>query len=147
MGPWEIYRRSELSDPNRNNFMVAGPWFHGQWHNPKAESIGQVSFGGHDTAAEFREKIEAPWFRYWLHGKGEMFPWKASTFQTGSNTWADVRRVAEGRATSTNIYLRANGVLSFDAPPAAESYVQYISDPANPVPIPPASDLADLSGR
>ncbi len=62
-GPWEIYRRSEASDPNRFNFIVAGPWFHGQWHNLKAESIGQVSFGGHDTALEFREKIEAPWFR------------------------------------------------------------------------------------
>ena len=86
-GPWEIYRRSEQSDPNRYNFIVAGPWFHGQWHNLKAESIGQISFGGHDTAVEFREKIEAPWFRYWLHGKGEKFPWKASTFQTGSNSW------------------------------------------------------------
>src|SRR5438874_13594886 len=84
-GPWEIYRRSEQSDPNRNNFIVAGPWFHGQWHQLKAESIGLVPFGGHDTALEFREKIEAPWFRYWLHGKGEKFPWKASTFQTGSN--------------------------------------------------------------
>ena len=49
-GPWEIYRRSEQSDPNRYNFIVAGPWFHGQWHNLKAESIGQISFGGHDTA-------------------------------------------------------------------------------------------------
>jgi len=29
-GPWEIYRRSEQSDPNRHNLMVAGPWFHGQ---------------------------------------------------------------------------------------------------------------------
>ena len=58
-----------------------------QWHNPSAESIGQVSFGGHDTAVEFRERIEAPWFRYWLHGTGEKFPWKASTFQTGSNSW------------------------------------------------------------
>ena len=95
-GPWEIYRRSEQSDPNRYNFIVAGPWFHGQWHNLKAESIGQISFGGHDTAAEFREKIEAPWFRYWLHGKGEKFPWKASTFQTGSNSWHTYAGVAAG---------------------------------------------------
>jgi len=41
-GPWEIYRRSEQSDPNRYNVMVAGPWFHGQWHNANAASIGQV---------------------------------------------------------------------------------------------------------
>src|SRR3954468_19294477 len=31
-GPWEIYRRSEERDPNHANLMVAGPWFHGQWH-------------------------------------------------------------------------------------------------------------------
>ena len=36
-GPWEIYRRSEASDPNRYNFIVAGPWFHGQWHNQNAD--------------------------------------------------------------------------------------------------------------
>src|SRR5579872_3569623 len=42
-GPWEIYRRSEQSDPNRNNFIVAGPWFHGQWHQVSATSIGYVT--------------------------------------------------------------------------------------------------------
>ena len=135
-GPWEIYRRSEASDPNRYNFIVAGPWFHGQWHNLKAESIGQVSFGGHDTAVEFREKIEAPWFRYWLHGKGEKFPWKASTFQTGSNNWQTYAEWPP-KATATNVYLRPSGELSFEGPPDADGYVQYVSDPANPVPYRP----------
>jgi hypothetical protein len=135
-GPWEIYRRSEQSDPNRNNFIVAGPWFHGQWHNLTAESIGQISFGGHDTATEFREKIEAPWFRYWLHGKGEKFPWKASTFQTGSNSWHTYQAWPPA-STATKLYLHRDGVLSFEAPPAGNSYVQYVSDPANPVPYRP----------
>jgi uncharacterized protein len=135
-GPWEIYRRSETSDPNHYNFIVAGPWFHGQWRNLKAESIGQIPFGGHDTAVEFREKIEAPWFRYWLHGKGERFPWKASTFQTGSNSWRTYATWPPA-STTTKIYLHANGVLSFDAPPAGDTYTQYISDPANPVPYRP----------
>ena len=40
-----------------------------------------------EARAAFREQIEAPWFRYWLHGTGDKFPWKASPFQTGSNTW------------------------------------------------------------
>ncbi len=132
-GPWEIFRRSALSDPNGNNFMVAGPWFHGQWHNPQAESIGQVSFGGHDTAAEFREKIEAPWFRYWLHGQGGKFPWKASTFQTGSNSWKTYAAWPPP-ATNTNLYLHPDGTLAFDPPPSGGRYVQYVSDPANPVP-------------
>ena len=79
--------RTRPSQPFASVNPVAGPWFHGQWHAPKADAIGLVTFGGHDTALEFRERIEAPWFRYWLHGSGGKFPWKASTFQTGSNTW------------------------------------------------------------
>jgi len=132
-GPWEIYRRSELSDPNRVNVVVAGPWYHGQWHAPKAESIGLIPFGGHDTATEFRERIEAPWFRYWLHGRGERFPWKASTFQTGSNTW-HTYAAWPPRSTPTSLYLRADRTLSFDPPASADASVQYVSDPANPVP-------------
>ncbi|HYM25686.1 MAG TPA: CocE/NonD family hydrolase [Vicinamibacterales bacterium] len=133
-GPWEIYRHSEQSDPNRVNVMVAGPWYHGQWHTPKAESIGPVAFGGHDTATEFRERIEAPWFKYWLHGQGSRFPWKASTFQTGSNTW-HTYAAWPPPATATNLYLRDDRTLSFDPPgAAAASFVQYVSDPANPVP-------------
>jgi putative CocE/NonD family hydrolase len=67
-----------------------------------------VSFGGHDTALEFREKIEAPWFRYWLHGKGEKFPWKASTFQTGSNSWKTYAAWPP-KATTTSVYLHRDG--------------------------------------
>jgi putative CocE/NonD family hydrolase len=132
-GPWEIYRRSETSDPNRYNFMVAGPWFHGQWHNVKADSIGLVTFGGHDTALEFREQIEAPWFRYWLHGTGDKFPWEASTFQTGSNAWR-IYAAWPPPSTPTKVYLHPKGVLSFEAPAAGDARTQYVSDPANPVP-------------
>jgi putative CocE/NonD family hydrolase len=99
----------------------------------KADSIGLVTFGGHDTALEFRERIEAPWFRYWLHGKGEKFPWKASTFQTGSNAWRTYAAWPPP-STPTTLFLHPNGVLSFEAPAAGDAYTQYISDPANPVP-------------
>jgi uncharacterized protein len=134
-GPWEIFRRSQVSDPNHYNFIVAGPWFHGQWHAASAKNIGLIPFGEHDTAVEFRERIEAPWFRHWLHGKGEKFAWKASTFQTGSNTW-HTYPVWPPDAKTTNVYLLGDGTLSFDAPAsgAGAQYVQYISDPANPVP-------------
>src|SRR5213595_3744460 len=132
-GPWEIYRRSEVSDPNRYNFIVAGPWFHGQWHAPTADSIGLVTFGGHDTALEFRERIEAPWFRYWLHGEGGKFPWKASTFQTGSNSWRTYSAWPPP-STPTDLYLHPRGVLSFDPPAPGDAYTEYVSDPASPVP-------------
>src|SRR6201987_5722814 len=86
-GPWQIFRHAEESDPQHTNFIVGGPWFHGEWWSPKGESIGIIPFGGHETAREFRENIEAPFFRYYLHGRGEKPKWQASTFQSGSNTW------------------------------------------------------------
>jgi putative CocE/NonD family hydrolase len=134
-GPWRIWRNSEKSDPENNNFMVAGPWFHGQWGGGKGDTIGIVPLGGHETGREFRENIEAPFFRYYLHGQGEKFPWEASTFETGSNTWHTYSQWPPKESKPTNLYLHADGTLSFDAPSAGgKEFVQYVSDPANPVP-------------
>jgi uncharacterized protein len=133
-GPWQIFRHSTESDPNHNNYIVAGPWLHGQWQREKAESIGSYSYGGHDTAREFRNDIEAPFFRHFLHGDGERFSWRAKTFQSGSNTWHTYDEWPPAGAVATNLYLRSDGVLTFDTPAGGKPYREYISDPANPVP-------------
>jgi uncharacterized protein len=134
-GPWKIFRNSAESDPLGNNLMVAGPWYHGQWQSPNAKAIGQISFGEHDTAREFRENIEAPFFRYYLHGKGEKLPWKVSTFESGANTWRQYDIWPPKQSKPRNLYFHADGTLSFDAPAAKDAeFAQYISDPANPVP-------------
>jgi putative CocE/NonD family hydrolase len=137
-GPWQIFRHSEESDRGGQNFIVAGPWFHGEWQRSKGDKIGEISFGGHETAREFREKIEAPFFRYYLHATGEKFHWKASTFQSGSNTWHTYAEWPPKASKARNLYLHSDGTLSFEAPaPNETKYVQYISDPANPVPYRP----------
>lgn len=134
-GPWKIFYNSEESDPENYNFIVAGPWFHGQWQTEKGDSIGLIPMGGHETAREFRENLEAPFFRYYLHGEGDKFNWKATTFQSGSNTWHTYPEWPPKDATRTNLYFHPDGTLSFDAPNAnSHEYVEYISDPANPVP-------------
>ena len=136
-GPWQIFRHAEKNDPQHTNFIVAGPWFHGQWQTPKGDGIGIIPFGGHETAREFRENIEAPFFRYYLHGKGEKPVWQASTFQSGSNAWRTYPVWPPKEAKPTNLYLHADGTLSLTPPDAAktgQAYRQYVSDPANPVP-------------
>ena len=136
-GPWQIFRHAEEHDPDHTNFMVAGPWFHGQWQAAEAKSIGLIPYGGHDTAQEFREKLQAPFFRYYLHGKGEKPNWQATTFQSGSNTWHTYPAWPPKEAVATKLYLHANGTLSFSAPgdeKNAARYKEYVSDPANPVP-------------
>jgi uncharacterized protein len=135
-GPWQIFRHAEENDPDHTSLIVAGPWFHGEWQAPKGESIGIIPFGGHETSREFREQLEAPFFRYYLHGEGEKPGWQASTFQSGSNTWHTYKAWPPAEAKQTKLYLHADGTLSFTAPGAAEGkpYREYVSDPANPVP-------------
>ena len=135
-GPWQIFRHSLENDPKDGDFIVAGPWYHGEWQSATGEKIGLIPFGGHKTAIEFRQNIEAPFFRYYLHGAGEKFNWRASTFETGSNTWKTYTTWPPPGAETRNLYLHANGTLSFQAPGATKGggFVQYESDPANPVP-------------
>jgi putative CocE/NonD family hydrolase len=135
-GPWQIFRHAEENDPQHTNFVVAGPWFHGEWQAAKGDGIGLIPFGGHETSREFRENIEAPFFRYYLHDKGEKPHWQASTFQSGSNAWHTYAVWPPKEAKNTNLYLHDDGTLSFSAPEAksTKGYREYVSDPANPVP-------------
>jgi uncharacterized protein len=138
-GPWQIFRHAEENDPQHTNFMVAGPWFHGEWAGGKGDSIGLIPFGGHETSREFRENIQAPFFRHYLHGQGDKPAWQASTFQSGSNTWHTYVAWPPKESKPTNLYLQADGTLSFTAPAESaqkqmQSYREYVSDPANPVP-------------
>jgi uncharacterized protein len=134
-GPWQIFRHAAEHDPDNTNFMVAGPWYHGEWHAPKGDSIGAIALGGHETSREFRENIEAPFFRYYLHGQGEKPAWKVTTFQSGSNRWRTYNAWPVAGTTPKNLYLHADGTLSFDKPKASEpASREYVSDPANPVP-------------
>jgi putative CocE/NonD family hydrolase len=136
-GPWQIFHHASENDPQHTNFIVAGPWFHGQWQSPKADAIGIIPFNGHETAREFRENIEAPFFRYYLHGVGEKPSWQATTFESGSNTWHTYPAWPPKEAKPTNLYFHADGTLSFTAPDISKTekpYREYVSDPANPVP-------------
>jgi putative CocE/NonD family hydrolase len=136
-GPWQIFRHAEEHDPDHTNFMVAGPWFHGGWRTPKGDSIGPIPLGGHETAREYRESIEAPFFRYYLHGRGEKPTWQVSTFQSGANRWRTYPAWPPKEAKLTKLYLHGDGTLSFDVPQTGTrgpAYRDYTSDPANPVP-------------
>jgi len=138
-GPWQIFRHAEENDPQHTNFMVAGPWFHGEWAGGKGDSIGLIPFGGHETSREFRENIQAPFFRHYLHGQGDKPAWQASTFQSGSNTWHTYAAWPPKESKPTNLYLHTDGTLSFTAPDESagkpmQSYREYVSDPANPAP-------------
>jgi hypothetical protein len=131
-GPWQIYKRAAASDPDRVNLMVAGPWNHGAWHRDAA-TLGPIKLG-QDTGQGFRREIEAPFFAYWLHGKGQKPDYAAKLFETGSNVWRSYKAWPPP-STPTSLYLHADGSLGFTAPAPGEAASRsYVSDPANPVP-------------
>ena len=134
-GPWQIFRHSDEGGLSEGNLIVAGPWFHGEWQDPDGDRIGILPFGRHKTSVEFRKNLQASFFRYYLHGKGARPDFKAATFQTGSNTWHKYATWPPSGTKDTNLYLLADGTLSFDPPgPATPEFREYVSDPANPVP-------------
>jgi len=134
-GPLMTYGRLEKADKKNYNFLVAGPWNHGGWAHGPGKSLGEIPFHN-DTGVYFREKIEAPWFLYWLHDKGSLPVKEATLFQTGSDTWTSFDSWPPRGAQTKNLYFHEDGKLSFEAPKATgtDAADSYVSDPAHPVP-------------
>ena len=134
-GPMEIYQLQEKYDPHHWNFLIAGPWNHGGWAHGDGATLGPVEFGS-DTARDFRREIQAPWFGYWLKGKGSLpFP-EVRAFQTGSNRWISYDAWPPGDSVARDVYFREDGGLSFEPPAGTgeDGFDSYVSDPADPVP-------------
>ena len=133
-GPWRIFRAEKKHDPDNTDLMVAGPWAHGQWRADDWSSLGIIPLG-QDTAASYSEQVEAPFFRYWLWGKGPKPAATVTTFQTGANAWRAYAQWPPAASHPTALYLHADGTLSFTPPAAADAGSRsYVSDPASPVP-------------
>jgi putative CocE/NonD family hydrolase len=152
-GPLELYQKYETQDPKHLVRLVMGPWYHGEWsRSPDGRLLGKVDFG-ENTSRWFRDHVQAPWFGHWLKGKASPDLPAVLAFRTGENRWERYdswppRQSVEDR----NLYLRANGVLSFEAPAEAPAdaragasggaafendagdHDDYVSDPAKPVP-------------
>jgi putative CocE/NonD family hydrolase len=147
VGPTRIYATLEETDRDHLNYFVAGPWNHGGWMGGPGRTLGDIDFGS-DTAKYYRANILAPWFAYWLHGKGPLKEAEAVTFQTGSNVWKSYDEWPPKRGIeSKKLFLRADGKLSFDAPMEAEGFDSYVSDPANPVPYRPRPITPTYPGK
>ena len=131
-GPQIMYAHMEKKDKANNNYIVLGPWNHGQWSRNKADSLGKIAFES-NTAASF-QSLQKKWFDYWLKGKGDGKFDEATCFQTGSNQWKTYNSWPPKEATIKKLYAGANNTCSFDKPTLAKGFVSYISDPAKPVP-------------
>ncbi|HOX20488.1 MAG TPA: CocE/NonD family hydrolase [Gemmatimonadales bacterium] len=132
-GTPNVYAAMETHDSAHLNFLVVGPWYHGEWFLEAGDSLGAVRFGS-ATGETYRRTIEAPWFAYWLKDKGDgNFP-EARVFDAGAQQWRTFDAWPAPTSAPRQLYLHDGGKLSFDPPTATSGYDQYVSDPARPVP-------------
>ena len=136
-GAITTYATLERLDRNNRNYLVMGPWYHGSWSLGDGQKVGDIDFGS-ATGKYFREEIQAPWFAFWLKGKGTLDLAEATLFEGGSNRWRRFDSWPAKEGASRKLYFRAGGLLSFDPPTPREArgsmYDGYVSDPAHPIP-------------
>jgi len=132
-GAWRTYEAIEQKAKN-NNKLVMGPWFHGQWASADGSVLGNVRFDA-NTAHWYQNNIEIPYFNYFLKGKGDIkHIAEATVFFTGANEWKSFAIWPPAGKEDRPLYLHANGRLSWEKPAGKNSFSEYISDPAHPVP-------------
>ena len=140
-GALHTYEAVEKNSPGAFNILVMGPWHHGGWSSTDGESLGAVRFGS-KTGVFFREKIELPFFNYYLKDQGTADLPEAYLFETGTNQWQRFDAWPPKDAKPRTLYFLPGGKLGFDPPAggAGEAYDEYVSDPNKPVPF-----ISDIS--
>jgi uncharacterized protein len=114
------------------NFIVMGPWSHGQWAFGKGNNLGNI-YWGLDANKKFQAQ-EKDFFDYYLKGKGNSNMAEATIFVTGSNEWRSFDTWPPKNVVEKNLYLQPAGALSFTSPEAKNNFDEYVSDPMKPVP-------------
>ena len=130
-GPQLMYAQMEKKDSFNRNYIVLGPWNHGQWGRSIGDSLGKISFEK-NTGVDFRD-MQKKWFDYWLKGIGDGKFNEATCFQTGNNAWKTYNTWPP-KATVKNLYVGANNTSAFSKPSGSNGSVSYVSDPEHPVP-------------
>ena len=118
--------------PSTKASLVMGPWTHGGWARSEGTRTGQMEFG--QATGPYYRALEHRFFARALRGADVQAVPGVSIFETGANRW----RTSESwppAATGQSYYLGDGKRLTTTAPAAGDAADEYISDPANPVPL------------
>jgi putative CocE/NonD family hydrolase len=132
-GALNTYETIEKQNPpDTRNYLVMGPWAHGQWAFGKGKNLGNI-YWGFDTNEKFIEQ-EKKFFDFYLKSEGNPAIAEATIFVTGSNEWRTFDSWPPKNIVEKNLYFHPGEAASFKAPVRKTDYDEYVSDPMNPVP-------------
>jgi putative CocE/NonD family hydrolase len=138
-GAIAVYEATHGSDPDHHrDFLVMGPWNHGGAEEDGLK-LGALTFDG-DTAAHFRKTTLLPFLDARLkNGAHAARTPPVTVYETGANAWRTYDTWPQSCAAgcpqrSRPLYLRPGGDLGFDPPGDTGHFVEYVANPAKPVP-------------
>ena len=132
-GALHTYEAIEKQNPHTvKNFLVMGPWSHGQWGFGDAKNLGNI-YWGLDANKKYIEQ-EKRFFNYYLKGEGSQDIPEAAIFVTGSNEWRSFETWPPKNIVEKNLYFQPSGAVSYTLPVSKNSFDEYVSDPMKPVP-------------
>ena len=131
-GALNTYRLIKENSQQTDLHFVYGPWYHGSWQNKDFKGLGPWHLGA-GAAEYFLKKIEYPFFRHYLEGRGKA-PAPVSVYPSGSDSWITMKEWPAESVDYIPIYMREDRILSFEKPVLEKSFSSYVSDPSSPVP-------------
>lgn len=134
-GPLRIYQRIEQWNKPNKTHIVMGPWYHGSWNGGPGNALWDIPFT-YSTGATFRDQLQMPFFKYYLQDEGSVdaIP-EAMMFDTGADKWVAARQWPIPEAKPTRFTLADGGGIQMGTVSGKESFVEWLSDPARPVPV------------
>jgi putative CocE/NonD family hydrolase len=133
-GPWRTFRGIESLAKGVDNHIVIGPWSHGGWGRGDGNVLGTLRWET-KSAPYFRDSVEFPFFMHHLKGAPDPTLPKVLVFRSGGERWDGYDTFPPKGAALKSLYLHPDGALAFHAPKGGKAYDEYVSDPANPVPV------------
>ncbi len=135
-GPLASYAALAKKDrkKHKTTHLAIGPWYHGQVRGD-GSSLGSIKWDA-DTSLQFRREMLRPFWDLHLKRVKPATPLPpVLAFETGANRWHHHDSWPPAEAKFGKLYLQLGGGLSFDLPADSEqSFTEYVSDPAKPVP-------------
>ena len=132
-GALHTYEAIEKQSPKNNNRLVMGPWTHGAWAGSDWNKFATHDFGS-NTSKFFQDSLETTFFNFYLKDKGSFTAAEATVFETGSNQWKGYDVWPPKNETAVAYYFNDGNKLSLQQSTTQNSFDEYLSDPAKPVP-------------
>jgi putative CocE/NonD family hydrolase len=106
-GPLKTYQAIEQFNPQVENSLVMGPWYHGGWNGSDGDALGDADFDW-ATAKWYREQVEFPFFERHLKLAEASPVAEATVFETGANRWRRFEHWPPQQSLPKSLYLAAD---------------------------------------